>query len=52
VIQFIEKYLKPINRINLTTYKSTLLKSLGTQFINLLINHYSGISYNKEGLGT
>jgi uncharacterized protein (DUF486 family) len=51
VISFLEKYLKPINKISLSNYRSTLLKSMGTQFINLLIVHYSKISYTKEGLG-
>ena len=51
VIPFLEKYLRPINKISLVTYRSTLLKSIGLQFMNLLISHYSKINYTKEGLG-
>lgn len=47
----IEKYVKAINRISQVTYRETLLKTLGIQFVNLLIQHYSSITYTKEGLG-
>lgn len=51
--QMLEKYVKAINnRINQLSYRESLLKTLGMQFVTLLIQHYSSISYTKEGLGT
>ena len=47
----LEKYTKSINRITQIGYKETLLKTLGLQFVNLLINHYSSITYTKASLG-
>jgi hypothetical protein len=48
----LEKYVKAINnRINQFSYRESLLKTLGIQFVNLLIQHYSSINYSKEGLG-
>lgn len=47
----LEKYIKAINRISQTNFKESLLKTLGLQFVNLLIQHYSSITYNKDGLG-
>jgi hypothetical protein len=40
-----------INKITNTAYKNNILKSLGIQFLNLLISHYGKITYSKEGLG-
>ena len=44
----LEKYVKAINnRINQFSYRESLLKTLGVQFVNLLIQHYSTITYSK-----
>ena len=50
MISFLEKYLRVINRINMTNYRNIIMKGLGNQFINLLIDHFSLIRYQKEGL--
>lgn len=47
----LEKYIKAINRITQISYRESLLKTLGLQFINLLIQHYASITYTKDGLG-
>jgi hypothetical protein len=46
-----EKYIKTISRMTQISYRESLLKTLGLQFINMLINHYATINYTKDGLG-
>jgi hypothetical protein len=43
----LEKYVKAINKINQSAYRESLLRTLGLQFVNLLIQHYSSITYSK-----
>lgn len=47
----LEKYIKAINRISQINFRESLLKTLGLQFVNLLIQHYCRINYTKDGLG-
>jgi hypothetical protein len=51
IYMMLEKYIKAINRITQISYRESLLKTLGLQFVNLLIQHYTSITYNKDGLG-
>lgn len=50
LINLLERYIKQIQKISLNSYKKILLKNLGLQFVNLLIDFYSSIPYTKAGL--
>ena len=47
---YLDRYLRSIGKIQQPTYRQHILKLLGLQLCSMLINFYSNIRYNKEGL--